>query len=325
MWSGLACSVAVASGASVAARWLPLVGAPVLGIVAGVLLSGLARRRQHLDRGIGFASGRVLQLAVVLLGAQLSLRQVWDVGWASLPVMLGTLTVCLVLAQLVGRQLRIGADLRILIGVGTAICGASAIAAVSPVVRARNNDVAYAVTTIFLFNVAAVLAFPPLGHLLGLSQHGFGLFAGTAVNDTSSVVAAAASYGHAASNYAVVVKLTRTLMIIPITLTLGALAARRERRSGPAPGPVRIAGLVPAFLVGFLLLAAINSAGWIPRAAHGPLQTVSVFLITVALTAIGLSTDGRVVRRAGARPILLGLLLWFAVAVTSLALQAATT
>jgi uncharacterized integral membrane protein (TIGR00698 family) len=189
---GLALAGAVAVVATAAGRAVPVVGGPVIGIVIGVALRGRLGRRARLDGGPAFAAGPVLEVAVVTLGAQLSLREVAAVGASSLPVMLGTLGTCLLLAALLGRRLGIERDLRTLIGVGTAVCGASAIAAVSPVMRAKGQDVAYAVSTIFLFNVAAVLTFPLLGHLSGLDQHAFGLFAGTAVNDTSSVVAAAA-------------------------------------------------------------------------------------------------------------------------------------
>ncbi|MGI8759698.1 MAG: YeiH family protein, partial [Jatrophihabitantaceae bacterium] len=160
--------------------------------------------------------------------------------------------------------------------------------------------------------------FPPLGHLLGLSQHQFGLFAGTAVNDTSSVVAAATSYGPQATGYAVVVKLTRTLMIIPICLGLSALTRRGTPSAGLA---ARVRRLVPWFLVGFLLVAAANSAGLVPAATHHGLQQASLFLITIALCGIGLSTDFAALRRAGHRPLLLGLLLWVAVSAASLLLQ----
>jgi uncharacterized integral membrane protein (TIGR00698 family) len=310
-------------------RLVPIVGAPVAGIVLGVLLSGTLGHRARLAPGIRFCGAFVLQLAVVVLGSQLSLRQVVDVGVSSLPVMLGTLAVCLGLAFLLGRRLGIGRDLRTLVGVGTGICGASAIAAVSPVIRAKGNDIAYAISTIFLFNIAAVIVFPPLGHLFGMGQHAFGLFAGTAVNDTSSVVAAATSFGADAGNYAVVVKLTRTLMIIPVCLGLAALTRRRDGADETTVRTeehalVRAGRLVPWFLVGFLLVAAVNSAGLIPAASHHGLQSASLFLITMALSAIGLSTDVGALRRAGHRPLLLGLLLWIAVAATSLSLQAVT-
>ncbi len=328
---GLLVAVVVATGATMLGRMVPVIGSPVIGIVAGVLLSGWVARHPVLRPGVSLAGRTVLQLAVVVLGAQLSLRQVAAVGVASLPVMLGTLAVCLVLAYLVTRRLGIDSDLGTLIGVGTAICGASAIAAVSPVIRAKHASVAYAISTIFLFNVAAVLVFPPLGHLLGLSQHEFGLFAGTAVNDTSSVVAASASYGDAASHYAVVVKLTRTLMIIPISLGLAAILRRRQQHgSGTDDGPpaaheralVRALRLVPWFLCGFVLMATANSLKLIPSSSHAATQTVALFLITVALSGIGMSTDLASLRRAGPRPLALGFVLWIAVAATSLLLQA---
>lgn len=320
--AGLTVATAVAVVASVIGHALPLLGGPVAGILLGVAISGVARRQAVLGPGIEFAGRTLLQVAVVLLGAQLSLGQVAQVGVSSLPVMLGTLTACLTAAYLLGRWLGIERDLVTLIGVGTAICGASAIAATSPVIRARSATVAYAVSTIFCFNIAAVLLFPPLGHLLHLSQDAFGVFAGTAVNDTSSVVAAATTYGKEASDHAVVVKLVRTLMIIPITLGLGVLVTRR-RLGEPRQAPLRRAiSLVPWFLIGFVLLAAANSVGLLPSAVLEPSRATATFLITVALTAIGMGTDVSALRRAGARPLMLGGLLWIVVAGCSLLLQA---
>lgn len=318
---GLALAVTVAGAASPIGVAMPLLGAPVAGIVLGVALSRVVRRWPSLQPGIGFSAQTVLQVAVVMLGSQLSLRQVAEVGVSSLPVMLGTLVACLLVAHVLGRRMRIDRDLRTLIGVGTAICGASAIAAVSPILRARSSTIAYAVSTIFCFNIAAVLLFPPLGHALGLSQDAFGLFAGTAVNDTSSVVAAATTYGPEAGNHAVVVKLTRTLMIIPICLGLGVLASDGATTSAQRPHLLRrTVRLVPWFLVGFLLVAAANTAGVVPAAVQPLTQQVSVFLITVALSAIGLSTDVAALRRAGARPLMLGAVLWVVVTSTSLLL-----
>lgn len=327
---GLLVTVAIAGVATAAGRLAPVLGAPVVAVILGVLLSRALPVRDTFQPGITFSSKHILQLAVVTLGSQLSLSQVLKVGSDSLPVMIGTLAVCLCLAYLVGRWMGLDRDVRTLIGVGTAICGASAIAAISPVIRARSEDIAYAISTIFLFNIAAVLLFPPIGHLLGLSQHDFGLFAGTAVNDTSSVVAAAASYGTEAGNYAVIVKLTRTLMIIPICLALATLCRERDTQANtvtinPKRRQLAIFRLVPWFLVGFLLVAALNSAALIPAASHHGLQTTSLFLITMAMAGIGLSTNPASLRRAGPRPMLLGLLLWVAVSATSLTLQGALT
>lgn len=321
---GLILAVLLGVGATAAGAAYPLLGAPVFAVVAGVVISPLtARRREQLEPGIAIARGRLLQVAVVLLGAPLSLQQVARVGLSSLPVMLGTLVFCLLLAWLVGRAMHIGSDLRTLIGVGTAICGASAIAAVTPTIRAKNPDTTYAISTIFLLNVVAVLVFPPIGHALGMSQEAFGLFAGTAVNDTSSVVAAAASYGSAAADHAVVVKLVRTLMIIPVVIGLSVLVRRRDRAGGVAGGERagrRLLGLVPWFLIGFLVVVAANSAGLVPEGGQGLIRRAAVFLIATALAAIGLSTDIATLRRTGPRPLVLGLVLWAGVTSSSLIL-----
>lgn len=328
---GLGLSVGIAVIATIAGRFIPLIGAPVSAIIIGVVVTTLRRPGARFAPGIKTASKFVLQLSVVVLGSQLSLTQIARVGLESLPVMVGTLVVCLMAAFFVGRALGIVGDLRTLIGVGTGICGASAIAAVTPVIGAVSIDVAYAISTIFLFNVAAVLVFPVLGHALGLSQHAFGLFAGTAVNDMSSVVATATTYGPAATQFAVVVKLVRTLMIIPIALVLSAWAGRRAARVEPgvsqaaAPGRARrrvnVFRLVPWFLIGFVVVAAANSVGAIPEMTHPALSTLSVFLITIALAAIGLSTDLPGFKKAGPKPFLLGGALWVIVTLTSLGLQ----
>jgi uncharacterized integral membrane protein (TIGR00698 family) len=352
---GFALALAVAAVATVVGQHVPLIGSAVPGAVIGAAIAIAVKPGARLTPGVKWASTFVLQCSVVLLGAQLSIAEAAKVGLSSLPVMLGTLAVCLGAAWLYGRLLGVPGDLRTLIGVGTGICGGSAIAAVSPVIEAASTDVAYAISTIFLFNIAAVLVFPLLGHALGMSQQSFGLFAGTAVNDTSSVVATATTYGAAATSHAVVVKLVRTLMIIPICLGLATLTERKRRpasatdqavaiapagatvatvatvapvapvASAPARmSPRRVLKLVPWFLIGFVLVAAVNSAGVIPAGAHAPLEHASVFLVSVALSAIGLSTNVAALRKAGHRPLLLGALLWITVAATSLGLQALT-
>ncbi|PYY36327.1 YeiH family protein [Curtobacterium sp. MCPF17_046] len=353
---GLALATGIAVVATVIGRFLPVVGAPVSGVLIGAVIGTIRRPGAVFRPGISTASKTVLQCSVVLLGAQLSLLQVARVGVASLPVMLGTLVVCLLAAWGIGRALGVVGNLRTLIGVGTGICGASAIAAVAPVIGAVSIEVAYAVSTIFLFNVAAVVVFPVVGHALGMSQHAFGLFAGTAVNDTSSVVAAASTYGAGAADSAVVVKLVRTLMIIPVVLGLAWFVGRRSdpaavttdgvaldgtaQSSGGVPdgarpgatspsgtpswSPRRVTRLVPWFLIGFVLAAAVNSTGLVPGPAHPVIAAVAAFLITVALSAIGLSSDLAGFRRAGLRPLLLGGALWIVVSLSSLGLQALT-
>jgi uncharacterized integral membrane protein (TIGR00698 family) len=324
---GLGLALVVAGVATVLGRFVPIVGGPVFGILTGVVLATVlpALRAPRYKAGYTVAAKPVLQLSIVVLGTGLSLRQVVHVGGQSLPVMLGTIAVALGGALLLGRLLKVRGDTRTLIGVGTGICGASAIAATTAVIGAAETEVAYAIGTIFTFNIAAVLLFPPIGHLLGMSAHAFGLWSGTAINDTSSVVAAAFAYGGDAGSYSIVVKLTRTLMLIPIVIVLAVLKARKENKGGGfslRTMPWR--RIVPLFLIGFIAAAALDSIGAIPTSWHPALSTLGTFLITTALAGIGLSMRLADMRRAGPRPLLLGALLWIAVALTSLGIQSAT-
>ena len=261
-------------------------------------------------------SKSLLQWSIVLLGAHLSLSQIARGGLASLPVMLGTLAIVLAVAYVVGRLLGIDRDIRRLLGIGTAICGGSAIAALSSVIDVDRSDVAYALGTIFAFNVVAVLMFPALGHLMGLSQPAFGLWAGTAINDTSSVVAAAFAYGAAAGNAAVVVKLTRTHAD---RADRGVLRLAPDRAAAKA-APVNWAAVFPWFILWFLGAAALDSFGLIPAGWQDPLQRLALFAIIVALAGVGLATNIGRIRAAGLRPLTLGAILWVTIAVSSLAI-----
>lgn len=323
---GLGSAAAIAAVATPLGGLAPVVGAPVIAILCGIAISLVKRPTARLKPGIAFTSKKVLQGSIVVLGSGLSLGQVLSVGGRSLPVLLGTLVVALVMAWLVGRLLGLRTDLRTLIGVGTAICGASAIAATDAVIDADEADVSYAIATIFTFNVVAVLLYPTLGHAFGFSQHTFGLWAGTAINDVSSVVAASTTYGHTAVSYGVIVKLTRTLAIIPICLSLAALRGwRREEASELASGGrIDLRRIVPMFIVVFVGAVVANTIGLVPSGWHHPLSDLSTWMITAALAAIGLSTDVGHIRRAGFRPLALGAILWLTVGLTSLGLQALT-
>ncbi len=314
---GLLLCIAIAVAATIVGSFVPLVGAVIPAVVIGVLIAIVRRPRGRTVPGVKYAGKFVLQCAVVLLGAQLSIGAVVEVGARSLPVMLVSLGVCLLAAWALGRVMRIERGLTILIGVGTAICGASAIAAVAPVIRAKSAQIAYAISTIFLFNILAVAIFPLIGHLLDMSPEAFGLFAGTAVNDTSSVVAAASVYASSALGFAVVVKLVRTLMIIPISLALAVMEDRRMQTKGTLT-TARVLKLVPWFLVGFVVVALLNSFGLIPAGLGDVLRQVAVFLIATALAGIGLSTDFAAIRGAGWRPLAMGGALWALVMVTTL-------
>ncbi|HVU78149.1 MAG TPA: putative sulfate exporter family transporter [Gaiellaceae bacterium] len=293
------------------------VGAPALALVLGMLVRLRWQPAAGARPVLRFASKTVLQAAIVLLGATFGLGDVLRIGRDSLPSMLGTLVLALLAAYVVGRALRVDGRLQTLVGVGTAICGASAIGAVSGIVAATESEIAYAISTIFVFNVVAVVAYPPLGHLLGLSQHAFGIWSGTAVNDTSSVVAAASAYGHTAASVAVVTKLARTTMIVPIAVGLAAFHGRRTEGAERKP----VWKLVPAFLVWFLLAAAVHSTGVVHARASHDLAWTATLLITIALAAIGLSTRVTELRRTGLRPLALGTVLWAVVGISGLLLQ----
>lgn len=319
--------MALASGIGALAlalgHWMPLVGGAVFGILLGIVVRQFVPLSVRTVPGIAFGSSQLLRGSIILLGFGLNLDQVAKVGMESLAVTLVTMATAFIAAWLLGRWLRVRGHLTLLIGVGTAICGGSAIAAVSPILRAQQHDVAFAISTVFLFNVAAVLVFPALGHAMGLSDPGFGLWAGTAINDTSSVVAAGYAYSPAAGDYATIVKLTRATFIIPICLVLAAVVAWRGKHEATTQGRVRLGRIFPWFILWFLLASGLRSAGIIPSAALPWLQTLAHLLIVVALTAVGLGADLRRMLATGPRPILLGLGAWIAVAVSSLVVQQA--
>jgi uncharacterized integral membrane protein (TIGR00698 family) len=328
---GLAAAATVSAIALPLGALAPRVGAPIIALALGMAIAAVTPSVRL--GGLAATSRYSLQLAIVLLGATISLPEVARVGASSLPVMLGSLSAALIAASVLGRRIGVPERLRILIGVGTGICGASAIATVSGAIDARAGEIRYAVSTIFAFNLAAVLLFPPIGHLLGLSAHAFGLWAGTAVNDTSSVVAAGFAYSHAAGTYAVIVKLTRTTMIIPITLYLATRALRSRsvhvaaagHVATPArSGSVSLRRTVPWFLLGFLIASAADSLDLFGPGTRADFSHVGLGLTAVALAAVGLSCNFSELRQAGARPLALGAIVWITVTVTSLALQALT-
>lgn len=321
---GLLLAIGIALLASVLGRCAPLIGGPVIGIVLGIVVRNAFSPGQRYGAGIAFAGKKVLQWSIIALGFGLSLAQVAKTGLESLSVTLVTMTVAFLAAWLLGRWLGVHDKLKILIGVGTAICGGSAIAAVTPIIQPDDHDTAFAISTIFLFNLVAVLLFPLLGHLLHLTDLGFGLWAGTAINDTSSVVAAGYSFSKAAGDYATIVKLTRATLIIPICLVLAFTVAAREKRRLKSEGGLAhfsLAKIFPWFILWFLVASAIRTAGLIPAPLQPAIHAAAEFLIVVALTAIGLSADLRRMAACGARPILLGLGVWAAVSVSSLLVQ----
>lgn len=321
---GVVVSLCIALVASFAGSHLPLIGGAVFGILIGIMVGTVMPLGPAMAPGVNFTSKMVLQWAVMILGSGLGLREVYATGAASLVIILVTISAALLVAVLAGRVLRVPFNLKSLIGVGTAICGGSAIAAVAPVIEAEDQEISYAISAVFMFNVVAVFIFPPLGHLLGMSQEGFGLFAGTAINDTSSVVAAGYTYGNAAGDYATVVKLTRTLMIIPIALAFVTVMVRRKRAAHRDAGtPFSIAGIFPWFILGFLAMSAANTSGIFGPHVIAFLKESGKFLIVMALSGIGLRTDVKKMLATGPRPMVLGLVVWVTVALTSILVQSA--
>lgn len=342
---------------------LPVVGGPVFAILLGmaIALAWKQPSRGTVQDGIAFTAKKVLQYAVILLGFGLNLAQIAAVGAESLPIIASTIATALIVGYILYKVLRMDSAIATLIAVGSSICGGSAIAATAPVIRAKDEQVAQSISVIFLFNVIAALIFPTLGSMLGMSNEGFGLFAGTAVNDTSSVTAAAAAWdgmhpGANALDDATIVKLTRTLAIIPITLVLAIVMARKENAAGtdaaadvggtdglaaslPAAnaetaaatpagakplGSFSLKRAFPTFILLFLAASVITTvavAAGANVAAFAPLKTLSKFFIVMAMAAIGLNTDLVKLVRSGAKPILMGLICWICIAAASLAMQ----
>ena len=329
MAPGVALCTAIAVPATWAGMQLEVVGAPVFAILAGMVIALVWPwgRRATATPGIAFTSKYVLQAAVVLLGFGMNLVSILATGAQSLPIILSTITTALVSAYVLARLMRVPAKIATLVGVGSSICGGSAIAATAPVIEADDEEVAQAISVIFLFNVVAALTFPALGGMFGLTNEGFGLFAGTAVNDTSSVTAAAAAWDgmHAGANTldtATIVKLTRTLAIIPITLVLSLWTARRRRLAGEeGASTFSLRRAVPTFVVLFVVASVVTTVLAPPASVTVPLKFASKFLITMAMSAIGLNTDLVKLVRTGGKPITLGGICWVAIAAVSLGVQ----
>lgn len=308
---------------SAAAWWfgktIPLLGGPVAAILIGLTAGEIFGHRPQWEGGLQFSSKTVLQASIVLLGAGMSLAEVTRIGVSGLPVMAGTLVICVGAGIVIGRAMQIEHDTRVLITYGTAICGASAIATMSAVIGATGPAVAIAVTVIVAYNVLAAIVFPAVGHMLGLSQEAFGMWAGTAINDTSSVVAAATVFGTVAAGYAVVVKLTRTLALVPLAIFQSWFQNRDlpedKRRE------TDWYRLIPLFLVLFLVAVIVQSAGLIPEAWSGPVKFLAYFGITAAMAAVGMRSSFSAIRSAGWKPLAFGGILWILVAVSSLIIQ----
>lgn len=325
-YQGILLSLTVAIIAYFLGKLCPIVGGSVFGMVIGILINNTLGKPKGTIKGIGFTSKKVLQWSIILLGSGLNLMQVCETGISSFSVMIFTLGAAFLTAYVVGKLMKIPNKLKTLIGVGTAICGGSAIAAVSPIIEADDMDIAYSISTIFLFNIIAVLIFPPLGHLLNFSDKAFGLWAGTAINDTSSVVAAGYAFSNEAGAYATIVKLTRTTMIIPISLIFAFVTTYQKKKENKGNSSVKykLSKIFPWFIIWFLVASLLNTLGLFSDNAIHFLNSLGKFMIIMALSAIGLNADFRKMLKTGLKPIFLGLIVWFVVSVVSILVQFTT-
>lgn len=318
-------------------KFFPLIGGPVFGIIMGIILALLLKNRNKLDPGITFVSKKVLQYAVVLLGFGLNLQTVISIGSSSLPIIISTISTALIVAYILAKLLNIPTKIATLIGVGSSICGGSAIAATAPVIEAHDDEIAQAISVIFLFNVLAALIFPTLGDILNFSNKGFALFAGTAVNDTSSVTATASAWdnihntGTEVLDSATIVKLTRTLAIIPITLFLAFYNLKKNLTTNN----FSLKKIFPMFIIYFILASVITTicnyfigTGLINESISITINNIfsffkhlSKFFIIMAMVAIGLNTNIKKLIFSGKKPLILGFCCWFAISLVSIGLQ----
>lgn len=296
--------------------WL---GAPVIGLLLGLALRLTVGHQGCLQSGADFTVRRMLRVAVILFGATLSLSRVAAIGGQALGIIVVTVVLGLSLTWLFGNWMKAPRRLSALIGVGTAICGATAIVTVAPLLRADQDETVLGLSTIFLFNMLAVLVYPLAGQLLHLPDAVFGVWAGTAIHDTSSVLAAAYAYSEAAGQVATVVKLTRTLMLIPLALLL-AVAVARPGAPGPAKGSLELSRAFPWFVLGFLAMAGLNSLGLLSAPWVSAMSKIAQFLIVMVLVSVGYSADFQRLRRLGPRPLLMGLFASLVIAMVSLGL-----
>lgn len=315
---------------SIVSTWLgsmmPIIGGPVFGIVLGMIINNICGKHSSTVSGIAFTSKKVLQWAIIVLGGTLSFNQVRQTGIESLSVTLFTIAAAFISAYVFGRMLNVPDKMKTLIGVGTAICGGSAIGAISPIIEADEVEIAYSISTIFLFNIIAVLIFPPLGHLIGFSDKAFGLWAGTAINDTSSVVAAGYAFSNIAGEYATIVKLTRATLIIPISLIFAFITSARKKRESHEKGDVNysLGKIFPWFILWFVVASILNTLGLFKGNSIHYIGELGNFMIIMALTAIGLSADFKNMIKSGFRPIILGVIVWLSVAIVSIIIQFST-
>ena len=330
---GLVVCLAIAIPSWFLGKLFPIIGGPVIAILAGMLVALFWIPNDTFKPGVTFTSKKILQYAVILLGFGLNLSVILETGKQSLPIIICTIAASLVIAYVLHKVMHIDSNISTLIGVGSSICGGSAVAATAPVIEADDEEVAQAISVIFFFNVIAALIFPVMGRFLGFdttSGEAFGIFAGTAVNDTSSVTATASTWdsmwnlGSQTLDKAVTVKLTRTLAIIPITLVLALIQAKKKKTEDKTGNSFSLKSVFPMFILWFIVASIITtvciSLG-VEASVFSPLKDLSKFFIIMAMAAIGLGTNVVKLIKNGGKPILLGACCWAGVTGVSLVMQ----
>lgn len=330
---GLLLCAAIAVPSWFLGKQFPIIGGAVIAIIAGMIITLFLKDKSVFEPGIKFTSKKILQWAVVLLGFGMNLTVILETGKQSLPIIVSTIATSLVISYILHKAMNIPSKISTLVGVGSSICGGSAIAATAPVIDADDEEVAQAISVIFFFNVLAALIFPTFGKLIGFATdtgEAFGIFAGTAINDTSSVTAAASTWdsmwglGSATLDTAVTVKLTRTLAIIPITLVLALIRTRREKKGAEAGKKVSLKQIFPFFILHFVAASVITTAAvslGADAAVFSPVKELSKFFIVLAMAAIGLNTDIIKLVKTGGKPIIMGFSCWVGITGVSLLIQ----
>ncbi len=331
LFPGIILSVAVAALACWLESLLPihLIGAAVIAMFIGMLLNCFLQKTTIFATGLKFTSKKILKFAIILLGLSLNITTILEVGQKSLLVMIFTLLTCFGGGYFIGKALGLNWKLSNLISAGTGICGGSAIAAIAPTIDADDNDIAYAMSATFLFDMAMIILFPIMGRAMGMTDEAFGIWAGTAVNDTSSVVATGYAFSEGAGDFATMVKLTRTLAIIPTVITFAFVQLRLKRKealansadAGEMKANFSIMKIFPWFILGFVAMSIVASVFSIPDAVVHETKATSKFLMVCALAAIGLNTPFSGMKKAGIRPMLHGFIISALVVIVALAVE----
>ena len=331
--SGILVCLAIAIPSWLLGKMFPVIGGAVIAIIAGMIVTMLWDNKGKAEPGIKWTSRVILQTAVVLLGFGMNLGVIFQTGKQSLPIIICTITTSLIIAWILQKALKVPANTSILVGVGSSICGGSAIAAAAPVIGADDDEIAQSIAVIFFFNVLAAIFFPILGKAIGfdtVNGEPFGIFAGTAINDTSSVTAAASTWdsmwnlGSETLNKAVTVKLTRTLAIIPITLGLSLIQAKKSTKEGKQTTKFSLKRAFPMFILYFVIAAIITTVCvhiGVDAGVFQPIKELSKFMIIMAMAAIGLNSNVIQLIKTGGKPIIVGASCWCGITIVSLIMQ----